>query len=170
MAAATVTAAKSVLEMLRAAEFSQRGFILERSYADWDHEHNKSDELAIDESDKLRVDVVSHTISQTMDLSSRTSVQFTSPIDIAVRRKFGQDKQDKATGRINVEELDALMLFTQEIYVLLTKKRLKNDLQHVWEGLEIVAAPLRQHLRELHQFTGIVRVTFRNDLDLVEIS
>lgn len=173
--AVLVTVAKAVTSRIAAAvaegEFGTAVFTPERTYADWDLELTNIDALDLRDSDKLHVDVVSHTTQQATQLSSRGTIQYTVPVDIAVRRKFGTDKTSDDTGRVAVEEIDKLMLLVQQLHVLFTAQRLVQDFEHaVWDnaagGTNIVAAPVRQHLRELRQFTGIIRIFFRVDVKL----
>jgi len=168
--ASAVTIAKGVEAMIRAAQFSQRDFTLERSYADWDVDLKDLDGLVMQEAEKLRVDVVAHTLEQSAKLSSRSTMQFVVPVDIAVRKKFGPDKQDSETGRIRIEELDALMLFLQELHTVFAPVRLTDFKYAAWDeeagGTKILAGPITGHLRESQQFTGLLRIYFRADLNI----
>lgn len=157
--AVSVSVAKGVLAMLAAATLSKT-ISPERSYADWEML------LELAEEDGLRVDVVAVTTEQKTDLSSRGSSQFLIPIDIAVRRKFGVDRQDDDTGRIEIAEIDALCLLVQEIHELFTPLRLVDFTAGVWQENRILVCPIKEHLRLNRQFTGIVRVTFRVDKDV----
>lgn len=171
MDAVQVAVAKAVVARLAAAQLSQR-FTVERSYADWDMKLEAMDLLVLRECDKLRVDAVAHTTQQAAKLSARGKIQYTVPIDIAIRRKFGADKQNEDTGRIEIEEIDGLVLLVQQIHLLFTKERLALDGFNfaVWDeeggGTNIVVNPDQKHLREHRQFTGIVRVFFRADIAL----
>lgn len=167
--AVVVAVAKAVTAQIAAATLSQK-FTPERSYADWDFKLEAMDLLALQDADKLHVDVVGHTMQQASELATRGSLRYTVPIDIAVRRKFGQDKQNDDTGRIAIEEIDALMLLTQELFVMFTKVRLADFQYAIWDndkgGTNIVVAPDVKHLRELRQFTAIIRIFFRADIPL----
>jgi len=164
--AVSVTVAKFVTSQITAATLSQADRTIDRSYADWDLEFKNTDSMALSEADKLRIDIASHTTEQAAELSTRGTLKFTAPIDIAVRRKFGSDTLDSATGRIPVAEIDALVLLTQELHVLLTKLRTSDALAAVWETTQLLSNPITEHLRELRQFTSIIRIGFRADVDL----
>lgn len=167
--AVSVATAKAVVERIQAATLSQQ-FTLERSYAEWDLELTKLDLLELRESDKLRIDVVAHTTEQETALQTRGGVRYKIPVDIAIRKKFGPDKQNDDTGRIEVEEVDALILLLQEVHLLFVKQRLGDTNLSVWDGenggTQILAAPIREHLRTLRQFTGLIRIVFRADVTL----
>ncbi len=169
--AVAVSVAKAVVAQIVAARSTlSKEFTLERSYADWEKPLDTMEDLALRESDKLRVDVVGHMTEQTAALSSRTSVQIITPIDIAVREKFGPDKQDDDTGRIELARVDELMLLTQELYLMFMPQRLTSFPGAVWDaangGTKILAAPVKAHLRDLRQFTGLIRVVFRADVNV----
>ncbi len=152
--AVAVELAKAVTAQLAAATLSQK-FAPERSYAEWD--------VDLKDEDQLHVDVVAVTTEQTADLSSHSTLKYVVPVDIGVRKKFGPDKQNDDTGRIQIESIDELVLLVQEIHELFTPKRLTQFEAGVWQETKIVVCPATKHLREMRQFTGIVRVTFRVD-------
>jgi hypothetical protein len=156
--AVAVEIAKAVTVQIAAATFSQT-FTPERSYAEWDVE--------LKDEDELHVDVVVVTTEQTADLSSQSTVKYLVPVDIGVRKKFGPDKQNDDTGRIQIESVDELVLLVQEIHELFTPQRLTGFDPGVWQETKIVVSPATKHLREMRQFTGIVRVTFRVDRKVV---
>lgn len=140
---------------------------LEESYADWDLKLESTDLLEMRDIDKLRVDVVAQMAEQKQDAGSRPGgkARFIVPIDIAVRRKFGQDKLNG--GRIKIEETDALVFLVQQLCLLLTFADLELDDYDgaSWDqesgGTSILTIPDPKRLRELHQFTSIIRVYFR---------
>lgn len=151
-------------------------FDLERSYAEWDLDLTNIDRAELRDEEKLFVDVVAHTTEQQVEANTRGgSVRFTVPIDIAIRRKFGQDKQDPTTGRIAIEHIDQLVLLTQQIYLLFLQQRLSttNFPYTVWDaekgGTSIVVCPIKDHLRNMRQFTSIVRTYLRADAKPSEV-
>lgn len=156
MPAVAVDTAEALKDMLADASLSQ-DFVCERSYADW--------ELALDSSDDsaLRVDVCIVTTKQEVELLTRGgSLAYTVPVDVAIRKRLGREYQDDDTGRIAVEEVDALMLFVQELHEFMVQKRLDGHEAAIWEDdPKIVVAPLVKHLRDNRQFTGIIRLSFR---------
>ena len=165
--ASTVAVAKAVEQRIRGeldSESFEHEFTLERGYAAWDLQLNQTDDLELHEVDKLRVDVVAHATQQTVDHSARSVVRRRLPIDIAVRRKFGSDGQDQDSGEIAIERIDELMLLVEQLEDLFIASRLEGFPAAVWDGegggTTIVAAPIREHLRGLRQFTAIIRVVF----------
>jgi len=164
--AIAVSIAKVVESAISSSSLSQKDFTLQRSYAEWDLDLSKMDALEVGESEKLHVDVVSHTTEQEVELSSRTTMQYMIPIDIAVRKRFGSAHQEQGTGRIAITDIDALILLVQELHVVLTKLRTNGQVKAVWQSSQILAAPVREHLREMRQFTGIIRVIFRADVNI----
>lgn len=163
--AAQVKTRKAVVAMISDATLSQNATIV-GSYAEWDLDLTKTDNLELQPADKLRVDVVTHGSLQKVNLNTRgRMVNFLIVVDIMVRRKLGQDKQDDDTGRIAVEEIDSLILFLQEIHLLFTCTRLAETNLSIWDGehggSEILWAPNIDHLRTLRQFSGLIRIHFK---------
>jgi hypothetical protein len=161
--AVEVSVAKAVVSQLAAASLS-RAFTPIRSWADWVRPLEDDDKC---EEDKLYVDVVPVATAQEIEASSRATLAYTCPIDIAVRRKFSPKFQDQDTLRINVREVDALMFLVQEIHELFTLARMQDFEAGTWMETRRLVAPHKAHLRDWRQFTGIVRVTFRADRKLV---
>lgn len=160
MAAVSVDTAEKVTEMIRAADLSINGLVVERSYADW------SLELEGLDAETTRVDVVAHTAEQATDLAARGSLRYRIPVDIAVRKKFPASAQDDRSGRITNDAIDPLVKLVEEIHELFTPNRLTDYLKAVWQDTTIVVSPDRDALREHRQFTGIVRVLFWVDKDI----
>lgn len=151
---------------------TERDYTVRRSYLEWDLDlvGLENDTQRADE--KLSIDVVANSVSQETELSARRLNRFTVPIDIAARRKFGESDKDRATGRIKIEEIDRYVLLVEELHLMLTATKLveANFPYEVWDndkgGTRILVNPDRDHLRELKQFTGIVRVFLRADVKL----
>jgi hypothetical protein len=161
--AVEVTVAKAVVSELAAATLSQK-ITPVRSWADW------VQPLEVDDTCKentLYVDVVPVATAQEIEASSRSTIAYTCPVDVAVRMKFGADRQDQDTGRIAIEEVDALMLLVQEIHERFTLTRMQDFDAAAWQGTKRLVAPHKPHLRDIRQFTGIVRVSFRVDRKVV---
>lgn len=169
--AVQVAVANAVVAKIQDSEL-EHDFVPERSYADWDLKLEGMDLLELRDIDKLRVDVVAHTTQQQSGVSARGKARFIVPVDIAVRRKFGKDKQKEDSGRIKVEEIDALVLLVQTLCVMFTQAVLEIDGYDgaVWDsengGTQVLANPDQKQLREKRQFTGLVRLFFRVDVTL----
>lgn len=157
--AVEVSVAKAVVSQLAAAKLS-REFLPVRSWADWVQPLEDDDKC---KEDTLYVDVVPVATAQEIEASSRNTLAYTVPIDIAVRRKFSPQWQDQVTGRISVGEVDAMMYLVQEIHEEFTLARMCDFPSGAWQETRRVVAPHKPHLRDMRQFTGIVRVTFRVD-------
>ncbi len=147
---------KAFVAQLAAATLSQ-AIAPAGSYADW--------ELLLEDSD-LHVDVVTVISEQKSELAARGGkVKFTVPVDIAVRKRFDVTDQDSDTGRTSVDAVDVLTLLVQEIYLLFMPTATRQPgldafEDAVWQDTKVLANPDRKSLRENHQFTGVVRVTF----------
>jgi len=139
-----------------------------RSYADWE---KPLETERLEECDRLMVDVVAVEPAPDfkVDIASRNSLRYLIPVDIALRERFGSAQQNDDTGRIELARVDALVLLTQQIWESFSLERLATLEGAVWDSEhppKIAANPLRAHLREFRQFTGIVRVTFRVHSDV----
>ena len=126
--------------------------------------------MALRDEDKLRVDVVGHMTEQTAELAARGGkVGLVNPVDIAVRKKFGPDKQCDDTGDVAIAAIDELILLVQQLYLMFMPIRLTDFPHSVWDGenggTKILVAPDRRHLRDLRQFTGLIRVYFKTVTD-----
>lgn len=170
--AAAVSVAKAVESQIRTAmeadELATR-FTLVRSYADWEFDAKTQDDLVLREEDKLRVDVVGHMTEQKVAMDARGGKVFlVIPVDVAVRKRLGRDKQDDDTGLVELEPIDELMLLVQQLYLMFMQTRLTDFAYAVWDGenggVKILTAPDRRHLRDLRQFTGLLRIHFKVNL------
>jgi hypothetical protein len=126
------------------------------SYADW--------ELQLKDADVLHVDVVAVTTDQALELVTRGGkVHYTIPVDIGVRKHFS-DGDHESDGSIKKASVDPLVLLVQEIHETFAETRMADfaiaNASATWKGTDILISPLRKHLHEFQQFTGIVRVTF----------
>lgn len=149
--AVIVDIAEKIKDALNAANLSQ-SFTAVRSYADWDE--------ALEDFDTLHVDVVPVQNGPATSLDDRSELDYTVEVDVAVRFRFGVTEQDSTTGRVDVDEVDALILLLQEIAEFFTTDRLTDTNAAIWQGTDIKSSWSRKHLREMRQFFGFVRVTF----------
>jgi hypothetical protein len=127
-----------------------------RSYADW--------ELPLEENQggNLMVDVVPNS-QLTTDVETHGSLKYGPAVDVVVRLGLGPERR-KASGRFNIEEIDELALFVLEIAQYFAISRFGDSDQFSFDaevGTKILAAYMPSHLRQNHQFTGIVRIPFR---------
>lgn len=173
MDSAIVAVRKSVvarIEGLRSS-LSIQEFTLTGSYAQWDLDLSKTEAAELDECDKLRVDVVTHGSLQQLAMSSRGTVSYSIPVDIMIRRRFGQDKQNDDTGKIEVSEIDKLMFLFEQIHLMFAQQRLADSQLTVWDGegggTKPLWTPNIEHLKQWRQFSALLRVFFRVDMKLV---
>ena len=154
--AISVSVAKEVTRLLAAGSFSQV-IAPERSYADWEKPLEADDDCPCG---RLLIDVVANTAQQRMEMASRGVLTYTMPVDIAIRKRFGAEHQSDQTGRISVAQYDAMALLTQEIHEYCVQLRLTDFDSAVWRETMIVVSPNTDHLRQMRQWTSVVRVTF----------
>jgi hypothetical protein len=120
-------------------------------------------EMELADTGTLHVDVIE--AASPMGLAGRGSVAFSCRVDIGVRKRFGVDEQT-ADGRIDLAEVDSLKLLVQQIGMYFVARRLATYNTAVWQSTDVRAIYIPRHLRELRQFTGIVRVEFRTEVEL----
>lgn len=151
MAAVDIDIADAVTTALNAATLS-KSFTAIRSYAEW--------EEALEDLDALHVDVVPLQTGPAFELDDRGSAEYTCEIDVGVRYRFGSESQESATGRVDVDEIDALKQLVQEIAEYFTPDRFDDATAGLWQATEIKLGWSRKHLRQMRQFFGFVRLTF----------
>lgn len=177
--AAPVAAGKAVAKVIDGMDLGE-SYDLERSYIHWVVNHKNPDALPEEltgilpepTTQLLRVDVVSHTTEQEIVGGTRTSVRVRTPVDILVRKRMDDAVLEGATGRIQVEEVDKLMLVSQRIWLKFYQvgdfdgyESLKYDSDN---PPRIVVAPDLTLLRKLRQFFALVRVTLIASLQFKE--
>jgi hypothetical protein len=140
-----------------AGAFGQK-FEAVRSYADW--------ELPLEDSGPLDgrvlVDVVPVSTPAT-EIETRASISYQMQVDIVVRKRLGPENRD-AAGRYLLASIDPLVLLVEQINERFTPVRFATPDHVAWDaeaGNRILAAYKPSHLREHHQFTGIVRLGFK---------
>jgi hypothetical protein len=150
--AVEVDIADAITAALDTAAFSQ-AFTPVRSYAEW--------EDALEDLNTLHVDVVPVQTGPATELDDRADVEYDCEIDIGVRYRFGTADQVSATGRVDTAKVDELILLVQEIAEFFMVDRLADANTAVWQDTEIKLGWSRKHLRQLRQFFGFVRLTFK---------
>lgn len=149
--AVSVSVAKGVVTHLVAQNLSIEP---KRSYADW--------ELALEDQDVLHVDVVAHATEQEIDQEARGGKLFyLIPLFIAVRKRFGSIDQEDREGRVNIDEIDKLVLLTQNIHESMTQKRLTDFNEGVWQATRTLVVADPKSLQNNRQFLSVIRSTFR---------
>lgn len=155
--AVTVAIAEAIKDELKRNELSQ-SYELQRTYADF--------KLELESAGPLRIDVVNVTTETESTLAARGKLQWMCKTDIAIRKRFDQAARDDATGYLPTREVDPLVFLVQEVVELFCPTILPNC-EGTWETTKIVVCPDNTHLRDLRQFTGIVRIEHRIDKAIV---
>lgn len=155
MPAVLVDVADAVKEELKLGTFACEIFP-ERSYADW--------EMRLEDIDKTQVDVVPVGVRRT-ELDARQTLLYLCDVDVGVRRRFSGDDTDDYTGRVELSEVDTLVLLVEQLHEYMTDadnngRRLTEYTSAVWQECDIRSSFVRDHLREMRQFTGIIRVSY----------
>ena len=149
----------ALAKLIRETDLGLRPDRVQRSWAQW------KDELAT--IGGLVVDVVPVTTPQPEEqgLSHREAVQFTFQFDIVMRRKFRKEDRD-AEGQIPNDKIDPHANYVRDILLLLPKRELPDcsGIAFFEQRLRILGS--QRHLREMGQFTAVVRVTYQREEDL----
>lgn len=128
-------------------------FHAERSYADWD--------LPLEDSapaGQVLVDVTPVPPIAT-ELASRADIRYAPAVDVIVRRRLTPEQRE-ADGKLALTEVDSLVLLVEQIAEFFTPARLVTYDAAAWESTEVLRQVVPAHLREHHQFTGQIRLTF----------
>ena len=163
--AVIVEVAQALVVELTGAGLSQ-SFTPELSYADWSYE--------LPDLGTLHVDIVpADTLA---DIDVEAAGEFAVTVDVLIRQRFAIADQESSTGRIATADINALMLLVEEVW-----RKLRPDpgastgrlttpggLSAVWDPdprrTRFVQHFVRQHLRQLGQFTGWLRFGYLVDL------
>lgn len=156
MAGVLEQVAQGITDALNGATTLSREFTAEHSFADWQD--------LLKDVDRLHVDVVPFFRGVT-ELFAQKEIQYVVPVDVAVRQRFASD-QDRGDGRIPIAKVYELIELVEEIGEFFHVKRLANFDAAVWDETEVRVWYSRRDLRELRQYTGIVRVTHLVHKDL----
>ena len=158
MASVLVQIADAIITELQAGTFT-RDINPIRSYAEWSME--------LEDADTLHVDVVPVTMAT--ELGDRNSLQYLCEVDVGIRQRFSQAGTDERDGRILNTAIDPLVELAEQIGELLSdpaERRLTDYTTATWEATNVLAPYYRDHLREMRQFTSVVRLTYRAFVDL----
>lgn len=162
--AVLVAVAKAVAKELETASLG-RTFTVERSYADWDEELPGLSELRLD---VVPVPTVGH------EQFTRGLWRYVVQVNLVLRKRLTIAEQDAPTGKLLAAEVDSLVELLQRIGEYFAPiqpgqsgRRLADLPEAVWlpadgdaRGFEMPAAYVREHLREMRQYTGVVRLTY----------
>lgn len=143
--------ADAIAAALNSTTFSQP-FTAVRRYADLDAKLETLD-LAVEVVPVERLDT---------QLEVRGAIRYLPACDIVIRKRVGGD----ATG-VDRTQVDPLITLLLEINDWLAIRELEH--QFTWQTTPIVTPVVHKHLREWHQYTGIIRVTYDTDHDLAPV-
>ena len=150
--AVLVQVAEAIKSAIKDHDFGVTFDELERNWADFNVE--------IEEIGKLRCDVVG-VVHEACEFDSRGSLNYVCPVDIVIRKRFGQADQTDC-GRLDVKEIDRLALLVEQINEFFCEeynKRLPGFDDATWRSVDIRACASREHLQK-RMFLGVVRVTY----------
>jgi hypothetical protein len=141
-----------------ASSFAKK-FSPEVSFADW--------ELPLEDAapydGRLLVDVIPVAPVPT-ELDDRGGLGWKPSVDIIVRRRMTPEQRE-ADGRFSTDEIRELCYFVQQLTAFFCKERLAST-DAVWESTQLMRLYVAQHLREHHQFTAQIRLTFSTTTDI----
>jgi hypothetical protein len=133
----------------------------ERTYADWS--------IALENASTLRGDVVPVQDPE-CELETRGSLIYRPRYDIVLRKKFAPADLESVAGhnerRVKKTAVDPLVNLLIDVNTRLAARLLANDQDAVWEVPQIVAVVVHKHLKQWHQYTGIIRLTYAISQDL----
>lgn len=121
--------------------------------------------LLLEDMDTLHVDVVP--VGSDPDWESRGWVAWDNVLHVAIRKRFGEDDQDAATGAVRNRHIHELLLLEQEILMYLFSKaktlrgysaaqmNLRPEVQEKWDP---------DGIRNHRQFTSIIRLSYKTEL------
>lgn len=122
-------------------------------------------DLILEDNDDLRIDVqVGDCITTVM---TRAETKYLCKTDIAVRKHFVEAEEVAATGDIDTDEIDRLVLLVQQIHDFFARntddgsgRRLTTYDDAAFYSAEFRPLYVPAHLRQYRQFTGIVSVEY----------
>lgn len=147
-----VAVAKAVTAMISAAALATKPDVIERSYADWT--------IELKSACGPRIDVVLVTTEQKRSQASRGSSKFILPVDIAIRQKFSSNNRDDDTHRVDIGQIDALLLLTEQIEDLFEAVSLTEYTEATWIETKPIVVADKELLRTKAQFTAVLRLVF----------
>lgn len=155
---------QGVEDRLKHATLEPRNYTVERSYGDWSYELEDLEGLQLQEEEKLRIDIVVQSSEVKVKRETRGMETYTVPVDVCVRKKFGDS--DKSGSRVKVESVDELVGLVYGIRREFRDCKLVNHGDAVLDETQqdgpivILYCPVAEHLAEMRQFTGILRLFF----------
>jgi len=167
MTAALVAVAKAVAAKIEHVEIHE-AYELGRNYGDFNEK--------LEDLDRLHIDVIAETYPVS-ELDTRGSALYEVMVAVAVRKRFDvpdQTNEDEGKPRIKTDEVDALVGVVQnlfEFWLLEENRRIEDDEYSIAimpEDSKIVIPCSRKALMQMHQFLGLIRLTFRASKELTD--
>lgn len=155
MTAIIIDVADAIAAELNDHDFGH-DYTAERSYGDWDME--------LSDLEHVHVDVVP--AEAKIEQDDRGETLHTVSIDVGIRKRFGPTTHMSDTGRVDKAEVNALVSLLQTFAEYLSPVgalagRLPDVPEAAWDSVQVRALFIKDHLRELRQYTGIIRVTYQ---------
>lgn len=123
--------------------------------------------LELEDLDTLHVDVVP--VGSDPDWEARGVMAWDNVLQIAIRKRFGQDDLDEATGKVRNRHMHELLYLEEEIIKFLVNTA---DTLRGYAAAEMSVKPEVEvkwsqiTLRESGQFTSVIRVTYKTQTDI----
>lgn len=129
-------------------------------------EFNEADPtVPLEKLNELRVDIVPW--MPDVEPEDRGEVKYSVQIDVLIRKRFNKSHLESATGRVSRTETSALRKLRQDITEFFMPSAPDNSgtvLTAVptarWQDTKVMSGLVRGHLKQHHQFTGWIRLTF----------
>ena len=160
MSAILVQLCDGIVEQVRSLTWDGTPFTVERTYAEAD------EELASDELAKPRVDVVMPDGYDSVDLETRGMVRYEVTVDLILRKRLGRESQESRDGDLDQTEIDSLVLLAETLGLAATYARMTDFTSAAWVKTEHAPLFNRAHLRQFHQFTSVIALTFEISQEL----
>lgn len=151
-----IQTADAIVAAINAATWTET-FRAERTYADLDH--------PLEDLDVLKVEVALPEAWESYELDNRNSDDVKLTLEIAIRKRFGLERQNQASGTILREEIDRLVNLTIEMARSFATDA-PGSVQASWVSTTLAQLYDRVTLREFHQFTSLIELEFDIDRTL----
>jgi hypothetical protein len=130
-------------------------------------EYDATEVLDASDSDVTRCHIVP--AAEELSFASRVTLQNLVGVDVAIRRRFGNDDTDPATGRVKRSAIDDMVALLEDVIEYVAGKSRRGLAGHATAGFfgaQITVPWHPDHLQEERQYTGIARLTYRVDHDV----
>lgn len=120
----------------------------------------ESYELELKETGRVRVDVMPVPTEAKSAFETQDKLRYDLPVHVVIRRKLNSseiDAKDPTVTRAAVDELVDLLF---EIYEAIVEALTEDDTDPTMQAVELQALWVPDHLMQMHQYTGIIKLTF----------